>query len=230
MQQLGVDWDAARTSLDAYGHADLGPVMDGGTRRALIDAFDDEARFRSRIDMARHGFGQGVYKYFGAPLPAPVQDLRQALYPELARIANGWETEIGLDRRFPETLEGMLAACHAAGQSRPSPLLLRYGRGDYNCLHQDLYGPVVFPVQVVILLSDRDAFTGGQFMLTEQRPRMQSRAEVVELAPGHAVAFAVSDRPRQGRRGTYRVKQRHGVSRLLSGERFTLGIIFHDAA
>lgn len=193
--------------------------------------YDEEARFRSRIVMARHGFGSGEYQYFARPLPDLVGRLRTALYPPLARIANRWNDDLGVARRFPEDHEALLAECRAAGQERPTPLLLRYRAGDYNCLHQDVYGDLVFPLQMAVLLSEpgRD-FTGGEFVLTEQRPRMQSRAEVVPLGRGDAVVFPVRERPVQGRRGVYRVKLRHGVSRIRSGLRHTLGIIFHDAA
>jgi uncharacterized protein len=181
--------------------------------------------------MQRHGYGQGEYQYFTYPLPKPVEALRQALYPELANIANRWNEQLGRNKRFPDTLEGWLRQCHDGGQKRPTPLLLRYGPGDYNCLHRDLYGELVFPLQVTVLLSDpqRD-FSGGEFMLVEQRPRMQSRGEVVLLGQGDAVIFAVNERPVKGSRGFHRTAMRHGVSSLREGERFTLGIIFHDAA
>jgi hypothetical protein len=180
--------------------------------------------------MGRHGFGRGEYKYFRYPLPALVQTLRTALYPHLVPVANRWHAAMGIERRFPPEHAAFLDECHRAGQRRPTPLLLAYGEGDYNCLHQDLYGAQVFPLQVAILLSAPGAsFTGGEFVMTEQRPRMQSRAEVVALAQGDAVVFAVSQRPVQGTRGPYRVNMRHGVSRLRSGTRHTLGIIFHDA-
>ena len=181
--------------------------------------------------MQRHGYGQGEYQYFTYPLPEPVETLRQALYPELASVANRWNEQLGSSKRFPPTLEGWLRQCHAGGQKRPTPLLLRYGPGDYNCLHRDLYGELVFPLQATVLLSDpgRD-FSGGEFMLVEQRPRMQSRGEVVPLSQGDAVIFAVNERPVKGSRGFHRTAMRHGVSSLRDGERFTLGIIFHDAA
>ncbi|WP_254380051.1 2OG-Fe(II) oxygenase [Corallococcus exiguus] len=193
--------------------------------------YDVEDAFRSRVVMARHGFGRGEYKYFDHPLPEVVTELRTALYPCLAPIANRWNTAMGIDVRYPDVHADFLARCHEAGQVRPTPLLLRYGVDDYNCLHQDLYGEHVFPLQVAVLLSEpgRD-FTGGEFVLTEQRPRMQSRAEVVPLRQGDAVVFAVHHRPVQGTRGTYRVNLRHGVSRVRSGMRHTVGIIFHDAA
>jgi hypothetical protein len=193
-------------------------------------SYDDDARFRSRIVMARHGFGQGEYKYFTAPLPQVVAALRAGFYLQLAEIANRWNEQLGIAQRFPATLDDYLARCHKAGQTRPTPLLLKYGPGDYNCLHQDLYGEHVFPLQLAILLSEPERdFTGGEFVLTEQRPRRQSRVEVVPLAQGEGVIFPVHHRPVAGTRGTYRVTMRHGVSRLRSGERMTLGIIFHDA-
>ena len=181
--------------------------------------------------MRRHGFGEGEYKYFSYPLPDPIERLRQAVYPKLAPIANRWMAAMGMAHRYPETLDAFLAQCHKAGQRRPTPLLLKYQAGDYNCLHQDLYGEQFFPIQLAILLSEPETgFEGGEFVLTEQRPRMQSRAEVVPLAQGDGVLFAVSERPKQGTRGTYRVKMRHGVSRVRRGHRYTTGIIFHDAA
>jgi hypothetical protein len=196
----------------------------------LTELYDDDSHFRSRVVMARHGYGKGEYKYFAYPLPALVKELRTALYPPLAAIANDWMEKVGSDVRYPPAHAAFLKRCHAAGQTRPTPLLLRYGAGDYNCLHQDLYGEHVFPLQVAVLLSEpgRD-FEGGEFVLTEQRPRMQSRVEVVPLRQGDAVVFAVNERPVRGTRGTYRVKMRHGVSRLRSGHRHTLGLIFHDA-
>ena len=226
-----IDWMHAMADLDAYGCAVIGPLLNPAACAALIGLYDDDARFRSRVVMARHGFGRGEYKYFADPLPDTVAALRRALYLRLAPIANRWNAAMGIDVRYPPEHTAFLARCHEAGQSRPTPLLLKYGPGDYNCLHQDIYGAHVFPLQVAILLSDpaRD-FTGGEFVLTEQRPRMQSRAEVVPLTRGMGVVFAVRERPVQGTRGVYRVTMRHGVSRVRSGERWTLGIIFHDAA
>jgi uncharacterized protein len=224
------DWAAVGAALDATGYACLPQLIDRSARAALIAAYDEPGRYRSHILMARHNFGQGEYKYFAAPLPEPVAILRKTLYPPLAAIANVWQRRLGRAERFPDAHDDYLARCHAAGQSRPTPLLLRYRAGDYNCLHQDLYGDEVFPLQVAVLLSEPgDDFTGGEFVLSEQRPRMQSRVEVVPLAAGDAVVFAVNERPVQGARGDYRVKLRHGVSRVRSGERYTLGIIFHDA-
>lgn len=226
-----LDWNRVSRDLDAFGAARTGPLLDAAECRALVDAYDDEARFRSRIVMARHGFGQGEYKYFAYPLPDLVARLRATLYPPLAAVANRWNELLGDEVRYPPAHEGFLARCRAGGQAKPTPLLLRYGPGDYNCLHQDLYGEHVFPLQVALLLSDAGAdFEGGEFVLTEQRPRMQSRAEVVPLARGEGVVFPVRHRPVQGARGVYRVNMRHGVSRLHSGRRHTLGVIFHDAA
>lgn len=224
------DWTALALSLDAGGHALLPGVLSPTQCDALARGYDDEARYRSRVVMARHGFGRGEYRYFRYPLPSPVQGLREAFYPHLARIARAWNETLGVPLDYPPTLQDFLDRCHAAGQTRPTPLLLRYRAGDYNCLHQDLYGEHVFPLQLAILLSEpgRD-FEGGEFVLTEQRPRMQSRVEVVPLRQGDAVVFAVNQRPVRGARGYYRVAMRHGVSRLRSGERHTLGVIFHDA-
>ncbi len=226
----GVDWDAATPALDAAGCAALGPLLTPSECGALAAAYNGDA-FRSTVVMARHGFGRGEYKYFAYPLPSAVAALRAGLYARLAPVANRWHEAMGLTVRFPAEHSAFLARCHAAGQTRPTPLLLRYGPGDFNCLHQDLYGEQVFPLQVAVLLSEpgRD-FTGGEFVLTEQRPRMQSRAEVVALRQGEAVAFAVHQRPVIGTRGSYRVTMRHGVSRVRTGQRHTLGVIFHDAA
>ena len=213
--------------LDTLGWTVLGGLLAPAECRALVTLYEDEARFRSKVVMARHGFGRGEYKYFAYPLPETIARLREALYPQLAPIANRWNEMLKSATRFPATHREFLARCHDAGQTRPTPLLLRYGPGDYNCLHQDLYGEHVFPLQVAVLLSED--FTGGEFVLTEQRPRMQSRATVVPLSQGDGVVFAVNHRPVQGTRGAYRVTMRHGVSTLRSGARHTLGIIFHDA-
>jgi len=225
-----IDWAQATSDLDAQGCAMSKGLLSRDECRALVALYPDDKHFRSRIVMGRHGFGRGEYKYFSYPLPHLIAELRPALYARLRDTANRWNEAMGIDVRYPETHEAFLKRCHAAGQTRPTPLLLQYGPGDYNCLHQDLYGEHVFPLQVAILLSEpgRD-FTGGEFVLTEQRPRMQSRPEVVPLAQGDAVAFAVHHRPVQGTRGFYRVNLRHGVSRIRSGHRHTLGVIFHDA-
>jgi hypothetical protein len=225
-----LDWAAISARLDASGCATTGALFAPAECAALAQTYDSDAAFRSRIVMARHGFGRGEYKYFGYPLPALVAELRAALYPRLAEIANRWNEAMDTDTRYPNDHAEYLERCHRAGQTKPTPLLLRYGEGDYNCLHQDLYGELVFPLQVTVLLARPEAdFTGGEFVLTEQRPRMQSRAEVVQLAHGEAVIFPVHHRPVRGTRGTYRVNMRHGVSRVHSGHRHTLGIIFHDA-
>lgn len=225
-----IDWDLAGAGLDAHGCAVVKGIIDSATCRAYAGAYDDEARYRSRVVMERHGFGRGEYRYFAYPLPEELAALREALYGPLARIANRWHDAMGIETRFPARHAEFLARCHAAGQERPTPLILRYGEGDYNCLHQDLYGEHVFPLQVAVLLSrPRDDFTGGQFVLTEQRPRMQSRVEVVALEQGDAIIFPVNQRPLNGTRGICRVTMRHGVSRLHAGQRHTLGIIFHDA-
>lgn len=225
-----IDWTAAAEALDANGWAVLPRLLPPDACTALAERYDSPEQFRSHIVMARHGFGRGEYRYFAYPLPGPVQELRTQLYPPLAGIANRWHERMGVARRFPAQHAEWLAECHAAGQTRPTPLLLRYGPGDYNCLHQDIYGDHVFPLQAAVLLSEpgRD-FAGGEFVLTEQRPRMQSRAAVVPLGQGDAVVFAVHQRPVRGSRGDYRVTMRHGVSAVHLGERHTLGIIFHDA-
>jgi hypothetical protein len=225
-----LDWAAVGAELDSQGCAVLRNLLSADQCGEVATLFADDARFRSRIVMSRHGFGSGEYKYFSYALPDLIAQLRSALYPPLREIANRWNEAMGIEINYPPLHEDFLRRCHAAGQARPTPLLLRYQAGDYNCLHQDLYGEHVFPIQVAILLSQpgRD-FTGGEFVLTEQRPRMQSRAEVVPLEQGDAVAFAVHQRPVRGTRGTYRVNMRHGVSRIRSGLRHTLGIIFHDA-
>jgi uncharacterized protein len=225
-----LDWRRIGEELDAQGSAVLENMLTAEECIVLAGLYSDESVFRSRVVMASHGFGRGEYKYFRYPLPEIVEDLRTALYPRLAPIANGWNAAMDLAVRYPETHEAFLRRCHAAGQKKPTPLLLQYGEGDYNCLHQDVYGEHVFPIQVAILLSEPGKdFTGGESVLTEQRPRMQSRAEVVGLRQGDAAAFAVHHRPVKGTRGVYRVNMRHGVSRLRSGKRHTLGIIFHDA-
>ena len=224
------NWASIADDLKAFGCATIKSLLPARACRALAKMYDEDTRFRSRVVMARHGFGRGEYKYFAYPLPALVAELRTALYPPLAKIANEWNTSLKSDIRFPPTHALYLKRCQEAGQTRPTPLLLKYGAGDYNCLHQDLYGEHVFPLQVTILLSmPGEDFEGGEFVLTEQRPRMQSRAEVVPLEQGDCVIFAVNERPVQGTRGTYRVKMRHGVSRIRQGNRFTLGLIFHDA-
>lgn len=225
------DWARIGVELDAQGCTVLENLISPGECDELAAAYVNDALFRSRVVMAKHGFGRGEYKYFSYPLPDVIARLRTALYPHLAAIANRWNEAMGVDVRYPGELRKFIKRCHAAGQRRPTPLLLQYGAGDYNCLHQDLYGEHVFPLQLTLLLSEpgRD-FTGGEFVLTEQRPRMQSRAEVVSLDKGDAVVFAVRHRPVQGTRGTYRVNLRHGVSRVRSGHRHTAGIIFHDAA
>ena len=226
-----VDWLRVEADLDAHGAAVIEKLLAPEVCRELIDLYAREDRFRSRVVMARHGFGRGEYKYFAYPLPRIVADLRKTLYPPLARIANRWNEALRLDVRYPATHAGYLERCHAAGQCKPTPLLLSYGEGDYNCLHQDLYGEHVFPLQLAVLLSQpQKDFDGGEFVLVEQRPRMQSRVEVMSLRQGDAVIFPVHHRPVQGARGVHRVNLRHGVSRVRSGKRRTLGIIFHDAA
>jgi uncharacterized protein len=231
VQRVGaLAWDRLSSELDAHGCAVLERLLAPETCAALAALYPDDGHFRSRVVMARHGFGRGEYQYFSYPLPETIAGLRTALYARLSPVANRWNEALRLDVRYPAEHRDFLARCHAAGQRKPTPLLLQYGPDDFNCLHQDLYGEHVFPIQVAVLLSEpgRD-FTGGEFVLTEQRPRMQSRAEVVPLRQGDAVAFAVHHRPVQGTRGVYRVNLRHGVSRVRSGRRHTLGIIFHDA-
>jgi hypothetical protein len=228
---MNIHWPRVARELDAQGSAVIERLISPKECAALAGLYANDALFRSRVVMAKHGFGRGEYKYFSYPLPGLVGELRSALYPPLADIANRWNEEMGIEARFPAKHSEFLKRCHGAGQRRPTPLLLQYGAGDYNCLHQDLYGEHVFPLQLTILLSQpgRD-FAGGEFVMTEQRPRMQSRAEVVALGKGDAVIFAVRDRPVRGARGVYRVRLRHGVSRVRSGRRHTAGIIFHDAA
>lgn len=225
-----IDWTALAAAVDAEGHAVIDALLSPAECDALSALYADASRFRSRVVMARHGFGRGEYRYFAYPLPDVVAQLRGALYARLAPIADRWHAALGNPVRFPAAHAAYVARCHAAGQCRPTPLLLQYGAGDFNCLHQDLYGEHVFPLQLAILLSEpgRD-FSGGEFVLTEQRPRKQSRPQVVPLRQGDAVVFAVHQRPVQGTRGSYRVNLRHGVSRVRSGHRHTLGIIFHDA-
>jgi uncharacterized protein len=226
----GLDWRQIGKDLDEQGSALLQGVLSAEECKAVAALYPEESIFRSRVVMGRHGFGRGEYKYFSYPLPRLIEGLRTELYSRLAPVANRWNEAMGIEVRYPDKHVDFVQRCHDAGQLRPTPLLLQYGPGDYNCLHQDLYGEHVFPIQVAILLSEPQSdFTGGEFVLTEQRPRMQSRPEVVPLRQGDAVAFAVHHRPVQGTRGTYRVNLRHGVSRLRSGQRHTVGIIFHDA-
>jgi len=225
-----IDWEAANHELDRNGCAVLQRLLSARQCQAMAGLYPQEALFRSRVVMGRHGFGRGEYKYFAYPLPPLISALRPALYARIQGLANRWNEAMGLDLWYPPDHAAFLARCHASGQLRPTPLLLQYGSGDYNCLHQDLYGEHVFPIQVAVLLSQPGVdFTGGEFVLTEQRPRMQSRAEVVPLQQGDGVAFAVHQRPVRGTRGFYRVTMRHGVSRIRSGHRHTLGLIFHDA-
>jgi uncharacterized protein len=225
-----LDWAAIADELDDHGSAVIGPLLHPGQCDQLAASYEDEKIFRSRVVMARHGFGKGEYQYFSYPLPALIAEMRKALYPPLADIANRWNEALGIEARYPTVHEEFLDRCHAAGQTKSTPLLLRYGAGDYNALHQDLYGDHVFPLQVAFLLARPGVdFTGGEFVLTEQRPRMQSRAEVVRLEQGQGVIFPVHHRPIRGTRGIYRVNMRHGVSRLLSGRRHTVGVIFHDS-
>jgi hypothetical protein len=224
------DWASVAADLDTYGCAVLPKLLSPQESRAVAALYPEESHFRSHIHMARHGFGRGEYRYFKYPLPDLLGGLRTALYPQLADVANGWNGRMGLDERYPDDHASFLKRCHEAGQTRPTPLLLQYVAGDFNCLHQDLYGELAFPIQVAILLSQPGSdFVGGEFVLTEQRPRMQSRAEVVPLAQGDAVIFAVHNRPVHGPKGNYRVNLRHGVSRVRSGMRHTVGIIFHHA-
>ena len=224
------DWQKVTDELDQFGTATLGQLFSEEQCKELVGLYDASDAFRSTISMARHGFGRGEYKYFANPLPEIISASRKALYARLSPLANRWSERLGSGVEYPVSHDEYLAICHAAGQTRPTPLILQYVEGDYNCLHQDLYGDLAFPFQVAVLLSQPgEDFTGGEFVLTEQRPRMQSRAEVVPLQQGDAVVFAVNDRPMRGTRGDYRVKMRHGVSRLRSGRRHTLGIIFHDA-
>jgi hypothetical protein len=225
-----LNWERLSAELDSQGSAVVESLLAAAECDALTALHEQEEGFRSKVIMSRHGFGRGEYKYFSYPLPNLVAALREAFYPRLALIANQWNERMRIDTRYPDTHEKFLARCAEAGQTRPTALLLKYGEGDYNCLHQDLYGEAIFPLQMTILLSEPGKdFTGGEFVLTEQRPRMQSRAEVVPLRKGDAVIFAVNHRPVQGTRGVYRVNLRHGVSRIRSGHRHAAGIIFHDA-
>jgi uncharacterized protein len=225
-----LDWADIATELDGHGCAVIGPLLTPELCDELAASYSSDGIFRSRVVMARHGYGRGEYRYFSYPLPPVISDLRAALYQPLADIANRWNEAMGIEVRYPREHKAFLDRCHEAGQTKPTPLLLQYGPDDYNCLHQDLYGEHVFPLQVAFLLAEPGVdFTGGEFVLTEQRPRMQSRAEVVPLGQGQGVIFPVHHRPVRGTRGTYRVNMRHGVSRLRSGRRYTVGIIFHDA-
>ena len=224
------DWPRLLKHLDAYGWAIFENLLSAAECERVAGLYDEDRHFRSHVVMARHGFGRGEYKYFAYPLPELVARLRSAIYPWLAPVANRWNESMGVDVCYPDTHAAFIERCHRAGQTRPTPLLLRYAQDDYNALHQDLYGEHVFPLQMAILLSKPEThFTGGEFLLVEQRPRMQSRAEVIPLRQGSGVLFAVHNRPVQGKRGTYRVNMRHGVSRVRSGNRHTVGIIFHDA-
>ncbi|WP_431686683.1 2OG-Fe(II) oxygenase [Hahella sp. NBU794] len=226
----GYDWEQAGHELTTRGATILGGLLSKQECAALISLYDEAELYRSKVIMARHGFGLGEYQYFRYPLPHLVSELRAQAYPYLAPVANQWNAAMNLDIRYPEAHQDFITRCHNDGQTRPTPLILQYQEGDYNCLHQDLYGEHVFPLQLAVLLSapERD-FSGGEFVLTEQRPRMQSRAEVVPLRQGDGVIFAVHHRPVRGVRGVYRVTMRHGVSRVRSGRRYTLGVIFHDA-
>jgi hypothetical protein len=231
MEAQSLDWAGISKDLAARGHSVVERLVSRADCEALAALYAADDLFRSRVVMQRHNFGRGEYKYFSYPLPAIVHELRTTLYPPLAAIANRWHSQLGIETRFPDNHAAFVARCHTGGQIHPTPLLLLYGAGDYNCLHQDLYGEHVFPLQLTVLLSEPERdFTGGEFVLTEQRPRMQSRAEVVPLRQGDAVVFAVQFRPMDGSRGAYRVNMRHGVSRVRSGRRLTAGIIFHDAA
>jgi hypothetical protein len=227
---LDIPWTELSADLDGSGWAILKNILAVEECQALAGLYADNSHFRSHVIMGRHGFGRGEYKYFSYPLPDLIAEVRTALFQQLAPLANRWNERMGIAVRYPDDHEAFIARCHEAGQARPTPLLLQYGAGDYNCLHQDLYGEHVFPFQVAFLLAEpQREFTGGEFVLTEQRPRMQSRAEVVPLQQGDGVIFAVHHRPVQGARGTYRVNLRHGVSRVRSGRRHTVGVIFHDA-
>ena len=226
-----LDWERISTDVDQRGWATTGPLLTANERQQLIDDYGRDELFRSTVVMSRHGFGRGEYRYFAYPLPPLVQQLRSTFYQRLVPVANRWRDAMGMSETFPDSFEDYMLRCHSAGQARPTPLILRYGQGDYNCLHQDLYGELNFPLQAAFLLSEPGSdFSGGELVLTEQRPRMQSRVQVVPLEAGEAAIFAVNQRPVQGTRGTYRVAMRHGVSPLREGRRHTLGIILHDAA
>jgi uncharacterized protein len=230
MRVARYDWSELSEELSGYGCAVIRKLLSPDECRQIAGLYGEEGHFRSHIQMARHGFGKGEYRYFKYPLPDLIGGLRTALYPRLAVIANDWNERMAINQRYPERHDEFLKQCHDQGQTRPTPLLLQYMPGDFNCLHQDIYGDLAFPLQVAILLSEPEFdFTGGEFVLTEQRPRMQSRTEVVPLRQGDAVAFAVHNRPVKGVKGNYRVNLRHGVSRIRSGLRYTVGIIFHDA-
>ena len=227
----GLDWARIEADLDAQGFAVTGHLFDADDCAALRNLYGRKDGFRKQVIMARHGYGRGEYKYFDYPLPEPIATLRAALYPPLAIVANRWAKALREEQRYPDGLEDYLARCHAAGQTKPTPLLLQYGPGDYNCLHRDLYGDLVFPLQLAVLLSaPGEDFEGGEFVLVEQRPRAQSVVRVVPLRQGEGVIFAVNQRPQQGPRGFRRLYQRHGVSEIRAGDRYTLGVIFHDAA
>lgn len=225
-----LEWECVERELNERGWATTGPLLTPTESDAIVQSYGDDGLFRSTVAMARHGFGKGEYRYFANPLPDIISSLRTALYERLVSIANRWRHELGQGGPFPATHPEFIEQCHAAGQTRPTPLLLRYGPGDYNCLHQDLYGDLAFPLQAAFLLSHPETFEGGEFVLTEQRPRMQSRVQVVPLKAGEAVIFAVNHRPVRGTKGSYRVTMRHGVSPVRGGSRHTLGVILHDAA
>ncbi len=225
-----LDWDAIERSLWARGFAKTPPVLTADECEGLVALYGDDARFRSRVDMARHRFGEGDYKYLAHPLPPVVASLRADAYPRLASLANTWEETLGSPARYPPDLAGLLDVCREHGQARPTPLLLHYEAGGYNCLHQDLYGEIAFPLQITAFLSRRGAdYEGGDFLLVEQRPRAQSRGEAIATEQGEMVIFATRHRPARGARGWYRTTMRHGVSTITRGTRYTLGIIFHDA-
>lgn len=232
MQKMpkNINWSRVREELMGSGFSIVKDMMSDPQCNELTDRYDDTSSFRSKVIMARHNFGRGEYQYFSYPLPDPVQVLREEVYGGLAPIANEWAEMLNSERRYPAALDQYLSECHQAGQLKPTPLLLKYGEGDYNCLHQDLYGAEIFPLQMAVCLSaSGEDFTGGEFVLTHQRPRMQSVVDVVPLSKGDAVIFAVNERPKKGQKGYYRIKMRHGVSKVKSGKRFVMGLIFHDA-